>query len=59
MSSTGHHLKDRAVGAIKNTIELVGIAARITQSVPYLGAISAALTEFAKIQEVSQPFANC
>ncbi|KZV63936.1 hypothetical protein PENSPDRAFT_757594 [Peniophora sp. CONT] len=56
----GDKLKENAKGAVKTTIELLGIAARMTQSVPYLGAISTALTEFMKIQnEVDQCKEEC
>ena len=39
-------------GAAKAAILALGIAAQATQNVPYLGAISTALTEFMKIQDV-------
>ena len=39
-------------GAVKEAILALGIAAQATQNVPYLGAISTALTEFMKIQDV-------
>ncbi|KZV63937.1 hypothetical protein PENSPDRAFT_757595 [Peniophora sp. CONT] len=37
-------------GAVKAAIVALGMAAQISQNVPYLGAISTALTEFMKIQ---------
>ncbi|KZV72146.1 hypothetical protein PENSPDRAFT_371852 [Peniophora sp. CONT] len=53
-------LKENTQGAIRTTIELLSIAAQMTQSVPYLGAISTALTEFMKIQdEVDQCKDEC
>ncbi|VDB87003.1 unnamed protein product [Peniophora sp. CBMAI 1063] len=53
-------LKENAQGAVRNTIELLSIAAQMTQSVPYLGAITTALTEFMKIQdEVDQCKDEC
>ncbi|KZV74287.1 hypothetical protein PENSPDRAFT_732378, partial [Peniophora sp. CONT] len=42
-----NHMK----GAAKVAIVALGIAAQTTQNVPYLGAISTALTEFMKIQD--------
>ena len=39
-------------GAAKAAILALGIAVQATQNVPYLGAISTALTEFVKIQDV-------
>ncbi|KZV75799.1 hypothetical protein PENSPDRAFT_680781 [Peniophora sp. CONT] len=42
-----------AKGAARTTVQLLGVATQMTQGVPYLGAVSAALTEFIKIQDVS------
>ncbi|KZV76216.1 TPR-like protein [Peniophora sp. CONT] len=44
-------LKKDAKGAVKTAVELLGIAASLTQNVPYLGIISSVLTEFLKIQD--------
>ena len=45
-------LKKDAEGAVKTAVELLGVAASMTQNVPYLGIISSALTELLKIQGV-------
>ena len=45
-------LKKDAEGALKTAVELLGVAASMTQNVPYLGIISGALTELLKIQNV-------
>ena len=45
-------LKKDAEGAMKTAVELLGVAASMTQNVPYLGIISGALTELLKIQNV-------
>jgi hypothetical protein len=45
-------LKDSANGAVKTAIELLAIAASLTQNVPYLGAISKTLTVVIKIRDV-------
>ena len=37
---------------MKTAVELLGVAASMTQNVPYLGIISGALTELLKIQSV-------
>ena len=37
---------------MKTLVELLGVAASMTQNVPYLGIISGALTELLKIQGV-------
>ncbi|KZV75798.1 hypothetical protein PENSPDRAFT_748217 [Peniophora sp. CONT] len=42
---------EKAKGATRTVIELLNVAATMTQSVPYLGAISTALSEFVKIQD--------
>ncbi|KZV62645.1 hypothetical protein PENSPDRAFT_692335 [Peniophora sp. CONT] len=43
-------LKRDAKGAVKTAVELLGVAASMTQNVPYLGIISGALTELLKIE---------
>jgi hypothetical protein len=45
-------LKDSANGAVKTAVELLAVAASVTQNVPYLGAISGMLTEVIKIEDV-------
>ncbi|VDC01750.1 unnamed protein product [Peniophora sp. CBMAI 1063] len=48
------NLKNDVMGAVRVAVDALGLVADITQTVPYLGAISKALTEFLKIQnEVS------
>ncbi|KZV71423.1 hypothetical protein PENSPDRAFT_751811 [Peniophora sp. CONT] len=47
----GDKLVATAKGAVKLAIVALGIAAQATQSVPYLGAVSTALTELMKIQD--------
>ena len=37
---------------MRTAVELLGVAASMTQNVPYLGIISGALTELLKIQNV-------
>jgi hypothetical protein len=44
--------KDGATGAFKTAVDALGIVASTTQNVPYLGAISGALTAFIKIKDV-------
>ncbi|VDC03277.1 unnamed protein product [Peniophora sp. CBMAI 1063] len=44
-------LKRDAHGAVKTAVDILGVAASMTQNVPYLGIISGALTEFLKIQD--------
>lgn len=46
------NLKKDAKGALKTAVELLSVAASMTQNVPYLGIISSALAEFRKIQDV-------
>ncbi|KZV60044.1 hypothetical protein PENSPDRAFT_369934, partial [Peniophora sp. CONT] len=43
-------LKNDAKGAVKTAVEILGVAASMTQNVPYLGIISSALAEFLKIE---------
>ena len=45
-------LQKDAKGAVKAVIDMISIAATMTQGVPYLGMVSSALTEFLKIQDV-------
>ena len=44
--------KRDAKGSIKTAIDALAIAASLTQNLPYLGAVSSALTVFLKIQDV-------
>ncbi|KZV62643.1 hypothetical protein PENSPDRAFT_692333 [Peniophora sp. CONT] len=47
-------LKNDAKGAVKTAVDILGVAASMTQSVPYLGIISGVLAELLKIEgEVS------
>ncbi|KZV61576.1 TPR-like protein [Peniophora sp. CONT] len=50
-SSLSENLKKDAKGAVKTAVELLAVAASMTQNVPYLGIISGALTEFLKIED--------
>ena len=52
-------LQKGAKGSVKAVIDILGIAAPMTQGVPYLGVISAALTAFLKIQDVGIPYWPC
>lgn len=45
-------LRRDAKGAAKTAVELLGVAASMTQNVPYLGIISGALIELLKMQDV-------
>ena len=45
-------LKKDSRGAVKAVVEALGVAATVTQSVPYLSAISGVLAELLKIQGV-------
>ena len=45
-------LKKDSKGAVKAVVEALGVAATVTQSVPYLSAISGVLAELLKIQGV-------
>ena len=45
-------LLDSATGAVKIAAEALQMASTVTQNVPYLGAISTALTEITKIIDV-------
>ncbi|KZV66115.1 hypothetical protein PENSPDRAFT_101382 [Peniophora sp. CONT] len=49
--SISDEFKDSMKGAAKVAIVALGVAAQTTQNVPYLGAISTALTEFIKIHD--------
>ena len=53
-SEISDEVKEGMKGAAKATILALTLAAQTTQNVPYLGAISTALTEFMKIQGVRQ-----
>ncbi|KZV62630.1 hypothetical protein PENSPDRAFT_692326 [Peniophora sp. CONT] len=44
------NLKNDAKGAVKTAVDCLGVAASVTQNVPYLGIISGALAEFLKIE---------
>ena len=48
----GDEVVKRLKGAARFAVVALAIAAQTTQNVPYLGAISTALTEFMKIQDV-------
>ena len=53
MSEIGvEKLKRDAKGAVKTAVDALGIAASLTQNVPYLGAVSSALATFLKILDV-------
>ena len=49
----GDSFKQDASGALKTAVELLSIAASMTQSVPYLGIVSNVLTEIVKMEDVS------
>lgn len=52
MTGFSDDLKKNAKGMVKAVLEVLGVAASMTQNVPYLGIISSVLTEFLKIQDV-------
>ncbi|VDC06404.1 unnamed protein product [Peniophora sp. CBMAI 1063] len=49
-------LRKDAKGAVKAAIDMLGVAASVTQSVPYIGVISAILAELLKIQDEVNTF---
>ncbi|KZV59882.1 hypothetical protein PENSPDRAFT_694758 [Peniophora sp. CONT] len=49
-------LRQDAKGAAKTAVELLGVAASMTQNVPYLGIISGVLIELLKMQDEAENF---
>ncbi|KZV60721.1 TPR-like protein [Peniophora sp. CONT] len=44
-------LKTSAKGAVKAAVDILSVAASVTQNVPYIGIVSGVLTELSKIQD--------